>query len=179
MPLHATFSFPHQQYVNYFLAVSARFRKSRRTQLLALTRWKYFIYFIYFDHKNNDTYLFVSHQKADIILWLAVVWIEHCFTICLSQSLIVLLLANIRQFTDWLIVYCIRQLPKQETGDSSTTPATSDQNHSPQSAIVYAQILQNSETEPGIDDYYANVTFKNDCEDSRTVLYSELQKAGE
>ena len=83
----------------------------------------------------------------------------------------------------WLYT-CSRQQPKQETGEYSEitelSPSTKpNDDHAPQSDIVYGQIVQNSETESAIDDLYANVTSNNDYEDPFTVVYSELHRAGE
>jgi len=86
---------------------------------------------------------------------------------------------NTRILTDWLIVYCSRKQPKQETGDSSTAQialsTTSNQNHPATPDLIYGTI-QPSTPVPRIDDLYANAPSKNDSQDSGAVIYSEVQR---
>ena len=77
-------------------------------------------------------------------------------------------------------MYCSREQPKKETGDSSaaqTSPstiyATIDR---PQPEIVYGNIQPNTEPVAENGDLYANQPSKNTGEDSEPepVIYSEL-----
>ena len=83
--------------------------------------------------------------------------------------MVVILLANVHSFTDWLILYCCRQQSKQETGDSSTTQISPSTNPD---ALVYADIRQNRDAinTSQNDDDYVNVAPKNN------LVYLELQR---
>jgi len=77
-------------------------------------------------------------------------------------------------------VYCRREKPKKETGDSSTTQtspstiyATIDE---PQPEILYGNIQPNNEPVAENSDLYANQPPKNTGKDiePEPVIYSEL-----
>ena len=100
---------------------------------------------------------------------------------CTSESLIGLLLAHIHWFTHWVIVYCSREQPKQETElDSSTrhtSPSSTSDNIGPSQpdVVVYGEVQRApSVNDLRGNDLYANVPSKNQYEDPGTVIYSEL-----
>jgi len=102
--------------------------------------------------------------------------VKHC-----SIKFNVLLLANVHSFADWLIVFCCRQQPTQENGDSSVMripPSTEyDTIGAPQPDVVYGEVQRAPRVNnPHANDLYANVPSKKQYEDPGTVIYSELQR---
>ena len=88
---------------------------------------------------------------------------------------------NILSLTDWLMcVYCSRQQPKQDTGDSSTTQISlssiSEPSYASQPDIVYASIVPSTQAPDIDDDLYANDISANHDDDAG-VIYSELRRA--
>jgi len=79
-----------------------------------------------------------------------------------------------------MCVYCSRQQPKQDTGDSSTTQISlssiSEPSYASQPDIVYASIVPSTQAPDIDDDLYANDISANHDDDAG-VIYSELRRA--
>jgi len=85
---------------------------------------------------------------------------SSCDEFAISTFLdVILSAANILSFTDWLVVYCSEQQPKQANGDSFATqisPSTTyEETDAPQSYAFYGNIDRATK----IDDLNANKSY--------------------